>query len=496
MNTSKELGFIKLPIDPQAVAAAISFTGTFAETAGFSQHDSRKIQLAVEEACLNVIHQSFMQDEEGEFDLRFIRRPDGIEIHVHDLGLPYNPKDDPVFDPAADLDNQNLSGLGTFLIRNTMDEYAYHNLGKDGKEMVLLKYFESSVSISNDSMHKEPEVVLPPLPDPSVPKIDFSIRLMASEESPDVCRCVYDCYGYSYANENLYYPERVAAMNLEGKLRSVVAVTGEGEIGSHCALILHEYMPAEVGIVVTKKKFRGQGFARLLTEYLEDEAAIMGLGGLQVKEVTAHPYTQKLSAKLGYLDCGLLLAHSPKSLSFKGIADQLVQRNSDVLGFKYLQKPLLRKIYAPYHHRSMIELLYNNLGDQIQCVLEDHPVPSGQNCRMEVRVHAVRSMAEIFVMSYGEDTMVALRNEMRRIFRDEIQVIEMYLSLADPMTPVMVPQMESLGFIFTGVLPETRQGDSIVLQYFNGAYIDYDQIVLVSDVAKELLAYIRQFDKR
>ena len=64
------------------------------------------------------------------------------------------------------------------------------------------------------------------------------------------------------------------------------------------------------------------------------------------------------------------------------------------------------------------------------------------------------------------------------------------------MTPVVVPQLESMGFIFTGILPETCMGDAMIMQYFNGVYVDYSQIVLVTDVARQLLEYVNQHDSR
>jgi anti-sigma regulatory factor (Ser/Thr protein kinase)/GNAT superfamily N-acetyltransferase len=494
MQNTKEMGFLRIPNDKHLIPATIGYAGLVAEAAGFSPGDSRKIQMAVEEACLNVISHSFERDEEGEFDIRFVRRLDGIEIHVHDMGLPYDPLTAPVFDPSTDIHQQDLSGLGTFLIRRTMDEYQYNNLGVKGKEVVLVKYFDTPKLVSEHPVPDEPEVSEPPVAGTSVAQIDFEIRGMKTEEALEVCRCVYDCYGYSYANENIYFPERVAAMNLEGKLSSAVAVTTDGEMGGHFALIHYDNLPSEVGIAVTKKKFRGQGFARQLGEFLEMEGRKKGLRGLQVKEVTAHPYTQKFCIKLGYKDCGLLLAHSPKSLSFKGIADTLKQRNSDVLGFKYLEKPIVRSIYAPLHHRSMIASLYENIGDTVEFVLDHNPLSAGEQCLTEVKVHSLRSLAEITVIQSGPDTIPVLRSEMRKIFADEIQVIELYLSLADPMTPQLVPQLENLGFLFTGILPETSLGDSLIMQYFNGVHIDYDQIVLVTDVAKQLLAYVRKND--
>lgn len=494
MKTIEEMGFIRLPNNPKLVPAAISFSGKIAEICGFAPADCKVIQLAVEEACLDVIRDSFVADETAEFDLSFQRQVNGIEIHIHDMGLPYAPHLAASYDPAADLLEQDTRGLGSFLISKTMDEYQFNNLGIKGKEVVMVKYFNTPNIAAEYSYSVEPEIAQPPTAGPPVEQIDFNIRLMKPEEALEVCRCVYDCYGYSYANENIYFPERVAAMNQEGKLRSAVAVTDEGEMGGHFAVIFYNHLPAEVGIAVTKKKFRGQGFARQLGEFLEMEARQEGLVGLQVKEVTAHPYTQKFCAKLGYKDCGLLLAHSPKSLSFKGIADTLKQRNSDVLGFKYLQKPKSRTIFPPLHHRQMIEKLYENIGDVVMCREGNDHGPINEKGVVVVNVHSLRSLAEITLVEYGLDTLWVVKKEMRKIFSDEIQVIELYLSLNHPFTPTMVTQLEGIGFIFTGILPATGLGDALIMQYFNGVYIDYRQLVLVTDVAKQLLEYVKQHD--
>lgn len=496
METAKNLGHIRVPNDETLIPAILQYTAQVSEIAGFSISESNKIQLAVEETCINVLKTSFLPGEKGEFDIQFIQNLDGIEIHIHDMGLPYDPDTAPAYDPKADLMEQDLEGLSYFLVRETMDEYRFNNLGVRGKEVVLIKYFNTPRIAEEQDVPKEAEIVKPPAQKAPVEQTPFDIRQMKPAEALEVCRCIYDCYGYSYANENVYFPERVAAMNQEGKLLSAVAVTPDGEIGGHFAVIFHEKLPAEMGIAVTKKKFRGQGFAKESAVFLEGKAIESGHKGLQVKEVTAHPYTQKFCMKLGYMDCGLLLGHSPKTLSFKGIADTLKQRNSDVLGFKYFSKPETRQIYVPNHHRKMIVRLFNNLGVQANCINSHNPVISKEQGVMEVMVHSLRSLAEILIFEYGMDTVPLLRKEMRKLFIDEIQVFELYLSMNDPMTPSMVKQLEEMGFIFTGILPETSLGDALIMQYFNGVYIDYDQIVLVSELAQELLEYVRGNDPR
>lgn len=481
---------INVPNKTDFIPAIGKFARAISELAGFSLEEQRKIELALEEACLHVINHSFFPDEEAEYSIRFAKLASGLAIHVHDMGLPYDPSVLPDFNPSGDLLNQDLAGLGSFLIKSTMDEYQFKNLGIKGKEIVLTKYLPGHLVASENPEIPEPEIAEPPVPS-NVEQINFEIRRMQANEALEICRCIYDCYGYSYANENVYFPERVAAMNQNGKLTSAVAMTPDGEMGGHFALIHYEKLPSEAGIAVTKKKFRGQGFARQLGEYLEFEARQAHLRGIQVKEVTAHPYTQKFCLKLGYKDCGLLLAHSPKSLSFKGIADTLAQRNSDVLGFKYLESPQQRTIYPPKQHQEMIEFLFSNLGDRVISEITESSAYDREKSSSEITVNHLRSLAEIFILETGTDLIPILKNEMKKIFRDEIQVIELYLSLNDPMAPQVVEQLESLGFIFTGILPETGIGDAMILQYFNGVHIDFDRIVLVTDTARQLMEYVK-----
>ncbi len=496
MTKNKLLGHIEMPNDESLISALMAYTAEISKIAGFSSRDCYKIQLAIEEACLNVLKTSFLPGEEGIFDVRFLGRLDGIEIHIHDMGLPFDPSLTPDYDPNSNLMEQDMEGLGSFLVKQTMDEYRFINLGVKGKEVVLIKYFDTKRIASDQEEPKEAVIVKPPAQKKPVEQIPFFIRQMKPDEALEVCRCIYDCYGYSYANENVYFPERLSAMNQEEKLFSSVAVTPEGEIGGHFAIIFHEKLPAEMGIAVTKKKFRGQGFAKESAVFLEKSATDLGHKGMQVKEVTAHPYTQKFCMKLGYMDCGLLLGHSPKTLSFKGIADTLKQRNSDVLGFKYFAEPEPRKLFIPDQHREMILRLYKNIGVDAQSIRSTKAEPLSEQGSMEVKVHTLRSLAELIIFEIGKDTIPMLRQEMRKLFIDEIQVFELYLSLNDPMAPMMVSQLEQMGYVFTGILPETHMGDAVIMQYFNGVYVDYDQIVLVSELARELLEYIKQNDPR
>ena len=58
----------------------------------------------------------------------------------------------------------------------------------------------------------------------------------------------------------------------------------------------------------------------------------------------------------------------------------------------------------------------------------------------------------------------------------------------------MTAEFEKLGFFFAGILPESRMGDVLILQYLNNVEFDYDKMHILTDLAKELSAYIKAHD--
>lgn len=475
---------LTIPNDRAYVPIAQSFACGVARHMGFGDDDVRRIELAVEEAVANVIEHAFASDEVAHFDVSCRRVASGLEIRIHDDGLPYDPTLEPEYDPAAALDAQEGAGLGGFLMKRVMDEYEFRNLGAEGKETRLVKYL-SSLNITEEDPGADTEIVETPTAQPK-----FEIRQMRREEAIEVARCVYDAYGYSYPNEHIYYPDRVAAMNESGDLLSAVAVSESGDIGGHMALVFHEHLPPELAIAVVKKKFRGCRLATRLGEFITEQAQRRDATIIHGRPVTVHPYSQQFCQKHGFIECGFLLAHSPKTQSFKGIADEPGQRNSDIVAVKFLAPPKPVTIYPPARHAEIIRSLY--AGMDVPVVLGEAAATTGKETVMRVSVNTARSVAETNITRYGTDAINVIKRELRRIRRGEVRIVEMFLDLTDPVTAEIVPEIEDLGFFFTGIMPGTVGGDSIIMQYFNGVDIDYGSLVVVSKQARELLAYIER----
>ena len=93
------------------------------ETAEVSLLDSRRIELALEEAIVNVIHYAY-HDRGGEIELSCVFKPQKcIDFILKDRGPPFNPLEQKV---EKELQNsEKEGGLGILLMRHYMDRVYY-----------------------------------------------------------------------------------------------------------------------------------------------------------------------------------------------------------------------------------------------------------------------------------------------------------------------------------------------------------------------------------
>ncbi len=92
---------------------------------GCDQTTVRKIELALEEAIVNIVEHGYKR-QPGTIGVRFQQKNSVAEIVLTDQGPPFNPLEQDVqFDPLAPLEERDLGGLGIFLYTQYMDEVHY-----------------------------------------------------------------------------------------------------------------------------------------------------------------------------------------------------------------------------------------------------------------------------------------------------------------------------------------------------------------------------------
>lgn len=496
MKNEKVIATLTIINDMAYVPIAINFVKGISQQLSFDRQAQQHIEIAVEEAVSNVIKHAFAPGEEGSYDIQCLQTTMGMQIRIADKGLPFDPALTSEYRSEADLDEQTGEGLGSFLINSLMDEVEFRNLGSKGKETRLIKFFpRMSVTTDNNNsnLHFHKEI---PSPDPVTEKelTEMVVRQMEPREAIEVCRCFFDAYGYSYAYDNVYYPERLAALNQSGEIFSAVMVTPDCEVAAHSALAFAKHLPgvAEVAMGVVKSRYRGHDLLEKILLLLYREASNSKLNGVFCSPVTVHTYSQRIIAKQGFKQTAFLLAYIPADTSFKGIAESLSQRGSVVIYYLPLVNVSeTQTVYVPARHEEIIRKIYQGLNIPVAIGKAAKPESLEKQSLMNLSINSMMLSATIRFNQYGQDVKDRLHEVICQVKREGLQVMEVFLNTADPFTPYVAEFMESLGFLFMGILPGTIGGDMLIMQYFNGILVPFDTIKVEEGLGQELLEYIR-----
>jgi anti-sigma regulatory factor (Ser/Thr protein kinase) len=493
----EKLRYLRLtvPNDKFYLRLVLTFFKEAAMIFGCSETDSYKIEVAIEEAITNVIEHAYEANESSTFDVICEGIPGGVKMIIKEKGLPYDPKRQSQYNPDAELDEQSARGMGLFLMRELMDEVHFLNLGAEGKETLLILYFKDQAAITEQDISEEEKAI--DEQEVIEGKINYDVRLMEPSDAIEISKCAYKSHGYSFFDDHIYYPDHIIEMNQTGEMISAVAVTPDNVFMGHGAL--HYPYPgariAELTFLFVNVEYRGQGCMNRVCDFLYTTPKQHPLAGIYTYAVTNHLFTQKIMVRMGVKDCGIILASSPATWQFKGIVGESAQRISVVLSFKYLDAAVPRTLYPPVHHKEMIEKLYRNIGATHDFVtsVADTRLPDDPS-DIETTLFDSEECAEIMVRHYGAQVL----QEVRRILRDlcvrKIAAIQLMLPLEDPATCFMTKAIEDLGFFFSSILPRESIGDVLVLQYLNNVPFDYAKVMVHTEIAAELLAYIHERD--
>lgn len=127
----------KRPATLEHLRPICQFVTEFASEMGFDDKTLRHIELAIDEACTNIIRYAY-SEMEGEIEVDCKADRETLFVTFRDHGVPYDPtqKEDPIL--TADLDKRQIGGLGIYIIKNYMDQMEYNRIG-DVNEFTLTK---------------------------------------------------------------------------------------------------------------------------------------------------------------------------------------------------------------------------------------------------------------------------------------------------------------------------------------------------------------------
>lgn len=121
------------------VPRAIECVTEWARKAGFDEGALYKIQLAVDEACANVVDHAYTGVEPGDIEVSCRLDDQLLTIQVRDWGQGFDLGGVKDPDLEAPLEERSLGGLGLFLVRQVMDEVQFTSDPEQGNELMMSK---------------------------------------------------------------------------------------------------------------------------------------------------------------------------------------------------------------------------------------------------------------------------------------------------------------------------------------------------------------------
>lgn len=127
---------IRIASDPRFLVVIRDVVARFCELVECAEEEQRRIVLAVDEACANIIRHTYLGDTCRTIDVSCAGDKERIEIVLRDCGPPVDIKR---VNPR-NLDEIKPGGLGTHFIRSIMDEVEYGYEEGHGNVLRLVKH--------------------------------------------------------------------------------------------------------------------------------------------------------------------------------------------------------------------------------------------------------------------------------------------------------------------------------------------------------------------
>ncbi len=82
---------LRVPSSTENLAMIRDFVGTIGERAGMTPAEKLKLELAVDEACANVIEHAYGSDDTREVRIKATLDPQAVQIEIIDTGRGFDP---------------------------------------------------------------------------------------------------------------------------------------------------------------------------------------------------------------------------------------------------------------------------------------------------------------------------------------------------------------------------------------------------------------------
>ena len=130
---------LHVPSSTENLALIRDFVANIGKQAGLSDSELSMLELAVDEACANVIEHAYGMDNTKEVVVRARLDADQVEITVVDTGKGFDPSGVVQQDLKKLVEERRSGGLGMRMMKLVMDEVQYQIKPGERNELRMVK---------------------------------------------------------------------------------------------------------------------------------------------------------------------------------------------------------------------------------------------------------------------------------------------------------------------------------------------------------------------
>ncbi|KAF0128595.1 MAG: gcn5-related N-acetyltransferase [Bacteroidetes bacterium] len=473
---------ISVPYNLAFAQLVASFMEEAGACYGADEREKNHLRLAGEEAFAFIMAGIPASGLKDQFKLRCQDDPDGLLFQFSNHGRPLNVRHIPDF--SIDDPDNTADGLSLHLLKRLSEKLLFRNLGQNGWELVLLMRFHSFRPLSGLSVAGFSKQTL------TASNAELSVRKATAADVPGIINLVYNTYRYSYVKTLFYDTEELAEAISSGKVLSLIALTGNGTVIGHNAVLVESQLLGEVGMSMVDPEYRKTGiFVSLLSATMEALLQNHPKLLLYARAVTSHKHSQAFLS--GFVCCLLQLSVHPHA-SFVGMKGDQNERESLVFGVIPVEGELQKqRFFVPAVHCSMVRQLFS--GGIIQAEIEAHTgTLMLENTDAITEWSLEKQHGSISVRQPGRDFDRFLRHETMMLQQEGVLTIDVSIAATFNQPAETNALLMKNSYFFSGLKPETDGSWKLIYTNLTHQKFNFDNLQLFSPEVAELRDYIKK----
>jgi serine/threonine-protein kinase RsbW len=130
---------LHVPSSTENLSMIRDFVAGVGRRAGLTESDTAKLELAVDEACANVMEHAYGSEPTHEVTVKATLDAEAVQIEVVDTGCGFDPKQIEQLNLEQLIVKRKSGGLGMRLIQSLMDEVQYQIVPGQKNELRMVK---------------------------------------------------------------------------------------------------------------------------------------------------------------------------------------------------------------------------------------------------------------------------------------------------------------------------------------------------------------------